>query len=173
MAALDLSNPQKVAKLLLPKVPFLFKTAALHSLSISKTSSKWDLRTELIVNLIRSFLENPNPEPLSKTQKGSLRDPGVKGRIWVSRYTIPRPAEDDVRQALFKAIDDAKDGNEIYTKPDIAPVEVEWTGYRNDAKPESPELDVTEPEKYHNLTKEVTSEVVFLYFHGGAYYLME
>jgi hypothetical protein len=173
MASLDLSSPQKLAKVLLPKVPLIFKTAALHSLSLSNTSSKWDLKTELFVNIIRSFLENPKPEPLSKSQKVSIRDPGVKGNLWVSRYTIPIPAEQDLRQALFKAIDETKEGNEVYTQPDYAPIYVEWTGYRKDAKPDAPELNISETEKYENLMKEVISEVVFLYFHGGAYYMME
>jgi acetyl esterase/lipase len=111
--------------------------------------------------------------PISVTQKNSLRDPGVKGKIWVSRYTIPKPEEDDIRQCLFRAFDELKEGDESVRPPDILPVEVEWTGYRADAQDLDPEPDIPEAEKYENLMKEVTSDVTILYLHGGGFYVMD
>lgn len=166
------SSPSALAKALVPRIPFLFKTAVLHSLWLSSTSTKWDLRTELIVKTIREILSGP-PWPISKQQKGTLKDPGVKGRMWISRVTMPAPAEDDLRQALFGAIDDMKEDDEAYTRPPPQPVEAEWTGYRADVAKDAPEPSISEEEKYKNLMKEVTSDVTVLYFHGGAYYLMD
>ncbi len=108
------------------------------------------------------------PEPLSKIQHLSLKDPGVKGPLWISRVTMPAP-EDDVRQALFRAIDGLKEGAETYTVPELKSVEAEWTGYRANVSANAPEPSITEGEKYLNLMKEVSSSVTVLYLHGGAF----
>ncbi|KAJ9649646.1 hypothetical protein H2199_000424 [Coniosporium tulheliwenetii] len=165
-------SPSTIAKFLVPKIPFIFKTVLFHSLWLSSTSTKWDLRTELTIKIIREML-NGQPWSISKQQKGTLKDPGVKGRMWISRVTMPAPPEDDLRQALFKAIDDMKEGDETYTRPTLEPVEAEWTGYRANVAKDAPEPSISEEEKYQNLMKEVTSDVTILYFHGGAYYLMD
>jgi hypothetical protein len=154
-------------KAILPKIPLMLKTTALHSLSLSNTASKWDLSTALLVNVLRSFLSDAEPTSISHSQRVSIRDPGVKGNLWVSRFAVPKPAEDDVRELLFKAIAQLNQGDERYTPPELQRVETEWTGYRKDAKSDSPELEISEEEKYANLMKEVTGDTVILYFHGG------
>jgi acetyl esterase/lipase len=169
---MDFSSPSAIAKLMLPKMPFIFKTAAFHTLSLSDTSRKWDLKTELTVKLVRSILAGPS-EPVSKAQKVSIRDPGVKSHMWVSKVTMPVPTEDDIRLSLFKSIDELKNGNEEYKQPFLVPIEAEWQGYRADAAKKSPEPSIPEPEKYKNLMKEAKSKVTILYLHGGAYYLMD
>lgn len=165
-------SPSTIAKFLVLKTPFILKTALFYSLWLSSTSTKWDLRTELTIKIIREVL-NGEPWSISKQQKGTLKDPGVKGRMWISRVTMPAPTEDDLRQALFKAIDDMNEGDETYTRPTLEPVEAEWTGYRANVAKDAPEPSISEEEKYQNLMKEVTSDVTILYFHGGAYYLMD
>ena len=168
------ASPGAMLKAILPKVPLILKTAALHSLSLSETSSKWDLSTEIIINVLRAFVSGRNPATISQAQRRSIKDPGVKGNVWVSRYTIPKPEEDgDIRQLVFKAIDQLSEGGEVYSRPDLQPVYTEWTGYRADAKPGAPEPAISEDEKYQELLKEVTSDTVILYFHGGAYYMMD
>jgi acetyl esterase/lipase len=170
---MDASSSSGMFWAALPKVPLVMRIAAAHTLNLTENAQKWELRQELTVRVIRSFLEpTGKPKSLSSSQSATLRDPGVTGKKWISRYTIPKPEEDDVRQQLFKAIDDLGDGTEIYTKPDLLPVEVEWTGYRAEAGDYDPEPDISEDEKYANLMSEVTSDVTILYFHGGAYYMM-
>lgn len=154
---------------LLPKVPFLLKTALYHSLSLSPTASKWDLRTELTIKLIREYLCNSKPSSVSKQQAMSLKDPGIKGKMWISKVTLPKPEEDDLRRAVVDAVDALKEGNEKYTVPDLAPVEAEWTGWRKDVGKDAPRPDLSESEHYEHLMKEVSSDVTILYFHGGAY----
>ncbi|KAK3079324.1 hypothetical protein LTS18_005138, partial [Coniosporium uncinatum] len=166
------TSPSALVKLLVPKTPFILKTALFHSLWMSPTSSKWDLRTELTVNIIRSMMSG-KPQGLQKMQTMTLKDSGVKGRMWISRYTSPNPADDDARQLLFRAIDDMKEGGETYTQPEYEPVYAEWTGYRADVTKDAPEPQISEAEKYESLMKEVTSDVTILYFHGGAHYLMD
>ncbi|OCL09695.1 acetyl-hydrolase [Glonium stellatum] len=161
-------------KVVVPKIPFIVKTALLHSLWLSSTSSKWDLRTELTIKILRNLVEpSAHPSTISKQQRQTIRDPGVKGRMWISRVTMPVPGEDDLRQLLFKTIEDLKEGSEEYTLPPPRPLEAEWTGYRAHVPKDAPEPSISETEKYKNLMKEVKSDVTILYFHGGAYFLLD
>jgi len=173
---MDTTNPVKVMKAFLPKVPIIGKTALYHTLGLCETSKQRDLRTELIVTLIRSFIVTPSPDPISKIQHISIKDPGIKGKIWVSKVTMPKPKEDSIRQALFKAIEALKEPNAGpggYKEPELLPVEAEWTGYRAEATKTSPELRIPEEQKYIELMKEITSPITVLYFHGGAHYLLD
>ncbi|CAG5150528.1 uncharacterized protein ALTATR162_LOCUS2690 [Alternaria atra] len=169
------SSPSGLIKFLLPKTPFLVKTALWHSLSMSPTSSKWDLRTEITVSMLRDMMgPNSTPTPISKLQRLTCKDPGVKGKVWVSKVKLDVPEEDDVRQMMFKAIDDMSTGDETWTKPEQRPLEAEWNGYRADAKDDEPEpVDMSEEAKYQSLMKETKSKVTLLYFHGGAMYLLD
>jgi len=173
------ASPSAMLKLLAPKAPFIFKTALWHTLSLSPTSSKWDLRTELTVRVLRQMLgPTSKPSSVTKQQKLTTRDSGVKGNVWVSKIKVEVPQEDDLREVLWRAIEDLRgeenegEGNRsegLYTKPAAWPLEAEWTGYRKDATASTPEpAGVSEAEKYANLIKETKSKVTVLYFHGGA-----
>ncbi|KAL1624253.1 hypothetical protein SLS56_007955 [Neofusicoccum ribis] len=159
--------------LLVPKIPSLLKAALWNTLSLSENSSKWDLRTELTINILRSELSKPNPSSISEQQRNSIKIPEVKGPMWVSNATMPAPPEDDVRQELLKAIDDMKTGDETYTVPDLVPVEGEWHGHRANATKTEPDPPISDAEKYARMMKEVKTDAVVLFFHGGAYYLMD
>lgn len=153
-------------KATLVRIPLILKTLFLHGIHMSPMSGKQDLRTELTVAIIRSFITLNSP--VSKTQRDSMRDPGIKGPMWVSKVTLPRP-EFDVRDAVLRAIEDLKTGNETFDVPGIAAVEAEWTGYRKGVGKRTPQPDLSESEKYRELRKESPSDMTILYFHGGAY----
>ena len=157
-----------LVRALVPRIPLILGTALAHLLSLSETSADWDLRTVLTVKIFRSFVVNPNPSPIGRTQRFTLKDPGVRGRMWIAKVTVPRPEESDVRDQLFKAFDGLKEGHETVITPEIRPVEAEWTGYRAGVDPKAPELDISEGEKYQRLMQEVESDATVLYFHGGA-----
>ncbi|KAF9740056.1 hypothetical protein PMIN06_003867 [Paraphaeosphaeria minitans] len=169
------SSPSAMLKLLLPKTPFIFKTALAHTLNFSETSSKWDLRTELTIKVLRNMLGPSNKmTPITKLQHLTAKDPGVKGKVWVSKARLKTPDEDDVRQLLFKAIHDMGDGTEKWTKCAMHSVEGEWTGDRAGVSDTEPEpAGVSEQEKYAKMMGEVKSKVTLLYFHGGAMYLLD
>ena len=89
---------------------------------------------------------------------------------------MPVPEEDHLRQSLFSAIEALKEPGEQkggFTEPEMVPVEAEWTGYRGGATSNSAELRASEGEKYKEMMREVTSPTTVLYFHGGAYYLLD
>lgn len=166
---MDLS-PMTLAKVLLPVTPLLLKTAVLNTLSLSRNAGKQDLRTELTVSVLRELLKKPNP--IGKIQKGSLRDPGIKGKIWISKITLPKPEDHEgitPRDALDMAIKDLGDGSETYMLPETSAVEAEWTGYRSRVDNDAPRPDLPEEEQYRLLMSEVRSKVTVLYFHGGVH----
>ncbi|KAF2655914.1 hypothetical protein K491DRAFT_568413, partial [Lophiostoma macrostomum CBS 122681] len=176
------ASPSALAKLLLPRTPFILKTALWHTLSLSDTASTWDLRTELTVKIMRDMLgPNSKTNPIGKMQHLTTKDPGVKGKVWVSKVSFPIPPEDDLRQILFKAISDLKDSNPdckntTYTEPPARALEAEWHGYHPLAHPSDPEPPgLTEHQKYERLMDDTSSPTAptLLYFHGGAMYLLD
>lgn len=168
-----MSQAAVALRLLGPRVPLMLKTAAFQSLGWTDESSKWDVKTALIVTTLRSIMSETTSS-ITKQQNFSLKDPGVKGQIWVSTVTLPDPG-DDIRQLLFKAVDQmGETGQETYTKPALEPVEAEWTGYRAGVGKDEPvPLGLSETDKFNKMMEEVKSDVTILYFHGGAYYMMD
>ncbi|SPO02666.1 related to acetyl-hydrolase [Cephalotrichum gorgonifer] len=161
---------------LLPQVPLILRVCLLHVLRLSESAKYLDLRSAVTVSVIRSLIAPSRPATISETQRLTLRDPGIKGRIWVSKYTAPRPPETGVRDVLLAAIAGMRppaDPSLATRRPDIVPVEAEWTGYRAAANARSTLPPISEREKYAELMKECKSPVTVLFFHGGAYYLLD
>lgn len=170
-------SPTNLLKTLLPSAPHLLKTAVWHSLGLSHESSKWDIKITMLVSTIRALLSK-STSSVSRQQRISLHDPGVKGPVWIAPVTLPAgldDEQDDLRQLLFRAIDEMKETpDEHYTKCDLLPVEAEWTGYRANVGPdEPPPTDATPEQLYKSLCAEAASFKVILYFHGGAHYMMD
>jgi hypothetical protein len=153
-------------KAILVRIPLVLKTIILHGAQMSPVKGKQDLRTELTVVIIRSFMSVK--AALGKTQSDGIRDPGVKGPMWISKVAFPQP-ENDVRDAVLRAIEVLKTGDETYDIPEPIAVEGEWTGYRSGVGKHTPEPNLSEEEKYHKLRAESPSDMTILYFHGGAY----
>lgn len=165
-------SPKAVLKLLLPRLPLILKTAIFNALRISQNSSKQTLTTEVAVVIIRSIMGGGRPIKL--LQRITTKDHGVKGPVWISKVTIPpRVDETDALDAVHKVIKELGDGTETYTSPDQATVEAEWTGYRHGVSSSEPALNLSDGEQYKNMMAEVSSDLTILYFHGGAYFLMD
>ncbi|KAF7596454.1 hypothetical protein BBP40_001761 [Aspergillus hancockii] len=165
-----LGSPLALLKAMVVRIPLILKTIILHGIRLSPVTGKQDLRTELTVAIIRSFISFTTP--IGKQQKGSMRDPGIKGPMWVSKVNLPQP-ENDIQEAVFKAFEDLKLGGETYDIPGVVPVEAEWTGHRSVVDKNAPLPDISEGDKYKALRKETQADTVILYFHGGAYFLMD
>jgi acetyl esterase/lipase len=161
---------------LLPKVPMMVRVSILHFLQISEQSNYLDLRTELTVAVVRSLLSPSVPRTITDTQKMVNKDPGIKGRIWVSKVASPVPPETSVRDVLLETIrslQHAQTKNVPVRTPEMLPVEAEWTGYRDGVGSDAKLPGLSEAEKYRLMMKEVKKPTTILYLHGGAYYLMD
>jgi len=162
---------------LLPKIPLVARVALLHILHVSPQSKYMDLTTDVSVAVLRSFLSPSKQLTVTQTQKLVNKDPGVKGRIWVSNYTAPSPGR-SVRDAVMRAITGLQEGSPLDSAlldslSDAGPVEAEWTGYRAGAAEDSPLPPLSEQERYDEMMKEVKTPTTILYLHGGAYYLLD
>ncbi|KAK4147499.1 alpha/beta hydrolase fold-domain-containing protein [Dichotomopilus funicola] len=164
---------------LLPKLPLILRTTILHILRLSEQSKYLDLRTELIIAVLRAFVSPSVPRSISETQRLTSKVPSLKGRIWVSTYACPAPppGETGLQDAISAAIDGLRDPRvpvPVYDMPQPVSVEAEWTGYRANATAESrlPE-GLSQQALYGEMMKEVKTPLTVLYFHGGAYYLLD
>ncbi|KAK9773904.1 hypothetical protein AB5N19_05691 [Seiridium cardinale] len=164
-------------RLILPRVPYVLRVILLHILGASETAKYLDLKSDATIAFLRHMMGHSKPQPISKTQATTLKDPGVQGRIWISTVASQVPPEPGIRDALLAAINAMKSDlvstGDVCRMPEILPVEAEWTGYRAAATRESKPPSISEEEKYHEMMKEVRSAVTVLYFHGGAYYLCD
>lgn len=149
----------------------MLKTAVFNALSLSKNSSKQNMKTEIAVALLRSILDVK--KPLGQVQQLGLKDSGIKGPLWISKATMPAAQGMPVKNALIRAIKELGNGSEEYVVPELHDVEGEWTGYRSGVGKNAPRPDISEEEQYTRLMQEVKSDVTILYFHGGAYCLMD
>ncbi|KAI1455061.1 Alpha/Beta hydrolase protein [Annulohypoxylon moriforme] len=163
---------------LLPKLPLVVKVILLHVLRRSETSKYLDLKSDVTISVLRSTLNSGKQVAIRDTQVMTTRDPGVKGRIWISTAVSKVPPEEGIRDALLAAIDgmrapDARGAKPSFKIPDIVPVEAEWTGYRAGANKDSTPPAISEEAKYHEMMKETKNKSTILYLHGGAYYVCD
>nr|POF15627.1 hypothetical protein CFP56_48821 [Quercus suber] len=101
--------------------------------------------------------------PITKIQRLSRMDKGVRGPRWVSRATFPAPQEDDIRSMLVDAIKILGDGQEDYPLPEVAPVPVQWVGVRSGVAKDAPEPpNMTEQAKYEALVAERSSDLTLI-----------
>jgi len=160
------------------RIPLIARVILFHILKWTEQSKYVDLRTEVTVSVIRSFIMPSRPETITATQKRLTRDPGIRGRMWISKYTAPAPAPGDtsIRDVVVRAIQGLWPAGEpaaAVRLPDILPVEAEWTGYRAGVGAKARLPDISEREKYYEMMSEVKTKVTVLYFHGGAYVVMD
>lgn len=168
----------KLLQVVLPKIPLAARVAIMHVLGLTAPSKYMDLRSELVVSIIRSFASPSSPKPLDveKLQRQTLGNPTPKGRIWISTYITAPPPETSARDVIMQAIDDLMPESQkgiVTAVPEFINVEAEWTGYRRDATPDSTAPKLSEREKYDEMMKECSAKPTVLYLHGGGYYLMD
>ena len=170
-------SPVGLARNVLPHIPLVIKTAILSLLGRSPHAAVQDLVTETLVVAARPILGTP--AGLLASQAQFSKDWVIWGRMWIAKYTVPRPGDQDldrggvlgVRQALMRAICVLGDGTEVFDLPEVKDVETEWTGYRHGVSHVAWRPDLPEKEQYKNLMQEVEPDSpTILYFHGGAFW---
>ena len=163
---------------LLHQIPLIARTAVLHIFRYSEPSNYMDLWTEIIIVVLRNFLAPGRVTSITSAQRIFARDAQVKGQMWISKYACPTPTDCNVRDVLAGVVEGLRDGQEEEPQcklkmPGVARVEAEWTGYRAGATKESMLPDMPEKDIYGEMMKEVSSPATILYFHGGAFWLMD
>ncbi len=118
-----------------PRFPSSRGPLILHLLGYTEASKYLDLRTEVIVAVMKAYLRNPRPISVTAAQRFVIPTGPIKGRIWVSTYVCPAPADRGIQDAVASAIQGLRGGGpdepELDLRmPDMAPVEAEWTGFR-------------------------------------------
>ncbi|KAI1616229.1 lipase/esterase [Exophiala viscosa] len=165
-------SPTAILRVVLPRLPLILKTALFNALSLSKNSSRQDVTTEVAVVVLRSVLQVR--KPMRVLQKTTTRDPGIKGPILIAKVSVPISQEGDVlKDLLNRAIKELGNGSETYTPPELTEVQAEWTGYKVGAAKNEPRPDLAEEDHYRILMGSVSSPTTILYFHGGAYFLLD
>lgn len=88
-----MDSPLFILKFLVFKTPFILKTALFHALGLSQTAPQWDFRTALVVPIVRELLCSSPPTSIWKQQQSTMRDAGIKGKMWVSKVIMPAPSK--------------------------------------------------------------------------------
>lgn len=150
--------------------------------------------TEILVQIARPILRTPSA--LLASQEFFNRDPGVWGRVWVAKYTIPPPekvappraAADPLLQRSAFTVDEAvtlaferlsmyEDEKGCQTPWfSTGGVEAEWTCYRPNATSWSRPPKAIPQQIYRyaiNDLPEGEDSPVMLFAHGGAFCLMD
>lgn len=100
-------------------------------------------------------------------QAFSCRDPGVKGRVWVSQVVLKAPGKEEGEGILRGLLGEGVMGG-------LEDVEGEWNGWRAGVDAQCPRPEgLSEAQHYERLMEEVASDVTILYFHGGGFYLCD
>lgn len=91
----------------------------------------------------------------------------------VSKDTIPASNDHAIRDVLDATIRELGDGSETYTLPEVVAVEIEWITHRPRVPANEPRADLPELQHYQTIMENISSPTTILYFHGGAYFLMD
>ncbi|KAL2813519.1 lipase/esterase [Aspergillus granulosus] len=166
-------SPLQAISLLVTTTPIILTNLFLHLVGFSQTSNKWNLYTAVTITALRALLSQAHKSTITIQQQRTIQDRPVCGAIWISRVTFPASLGQSVRDVVLDIIQALGNGRQEYAVPDLGPVTAEWTGYRATKVANAPEPNISEEEKYRRLMNMTTSPVTLLYFHGGAYYLMD
>ncbi|KAF5020492.1 hypothetical protein F66182_7483 [Fusarium sp. NRRL 66182] len=156
-----------------PLLPLIVRQSFLHVLRLSDSANYLDLQSALIIACLRVLLTPEKPRSISTVQGFTLRDSGIKGHIWVSKYASPQPPETSIRDSLVTTLEHVGGSTSRVPVPELVDVEAEWTGYRGGVARGAPLPEASERERYHGMMQECKRPTTVLYLHGGAYYLCD
>ncbi|TWU75050.1 hypothetical protein ED733_006491 [Metarhizium rileyi] len=172
-------GPSTLLRLGLSYTPLVARVAFSHLLNRADSSPYHDLRSAVIVASLRAFIA-PNegsPRTFSQAQRRTVTKLPVKGRVWISNYTVPVPPEpESVTVALGKVLESLRNPDvpapEIHL-PDVVPVSGEWTGYRAGVGDNEAAPSISDPDMYVEMMKEVKRPTTILYIHGGGHAFLD
>ncbi|QRD86656.1 putative cytochrome P450 [Aspergillus flavus] len=115
------------------------------------------------------YLKGAHTTAISVQQNTTCRDDPVKGPLWVSKFSLPCPTDDNSRELLLRLIDEANEHLVRYDRSASAPLDFEWVGYRSNVQKDTPEPNIGEQEKFERLMAETKSPLTILYLYGGSF----
>lgn len=132
----------------------------------------WESKDEImnLLTMMRSTVSKASQTTtISTQQKGSLKVPAIKGQVWVAKFTLPSPPEEQTRQLLLAVIDKFNDHQVPYSRPFSMQSNLEWTGFRKGVEKDTPDPQIPELDKYHGLIRDATRQGVVMLLYGGAF----
>ena len=125
-----------------------------QKMALFPRSKVWDVTTQRNVDAIRAFLHRHPQTTISEIQSAGSRERPLKG----SFHLMPAPAEDDIRQLLFRTINDLREV--LYEPPTLVSVPVEWS------------ISTAVSNKSYGLEQlrqDCKTDLTILYVHGGSF----
>lgn len=130
-------------------------------------SKIWDTATQQNIDAVRAFIHR-HPQPtITEIQSANTRERALKGPFNLVQAIFPAPAEDDVRQLLFRTINDL--GEAQYEPPTLAPVPVEWIGKKAEPVGNISTAVSNKSCDLEQLSKDCNADLTILYVHGGGF----
>jgi hypothetical protein len=132
----------------------------------------WNSKDEImnLLAMMRSTISKASQTTTISTQQtASLKVPTIKGNVWVAKFSLPSPPEEQTRQLLLAVIDKYIDQHVPYSRPLSTQIDLEWTGFRPGAGKDTPQPRIPELEKYHGLIRDTTRQGVVMLLYGGAF----
>lgn len=173
---------RQLLTILLARAPLIAHVILKRLLGFSTPSYYLTLRSELTVAILQTYNRPRADQSITSIQRFLSHDSGVRGKIWVAKTTSPVVEAHDA-VALLTTVQGAIDAlvepgtpplqAPHFVMPNVVPVEAEWTGFRRDATLDSTLPDISEFGKFDALMRDTTRPITILYFHGGAYCLLD
>ncbi|KAJ5772592.1 alpha/beta-hydrolase [Penicillium odoratum] len=112
--------------------------------------------------------------PISQIQKQSFHERPLKGPIIVSKIEIPRPNDEEeecIRSKLWDLYTATSEGIEKLDAPTpCCSYMGEWIGIRKDADTTTPQLNMSEKEKFRGIEQNAANDTVIFFLFGGAFF---
>ena len=106
-------------------------------------------------------------QPITKQQQQTQKAAKVSFPSWISQVQLPVPSNENVSHWLSEVIRSLGTGDEIIDPVSLANVNAEWIG--SSRFEEQTDEPLSELDKYNRMMDDVSSNVVLLFLHGGAF----
>ncbi|KAJ4369222.1 hypothetical protein N0V83_006307 [Neocucurbitaria cava] len=119
------------------------------------------------------FVEKITPmlfAPVSMQQYATAKDSPAKGTTCVSRTIFNKPEDQyELKSVTVQAINDLASGQKRIGEFSVEDVKVQWTSFKPSGRDKDLEPSISEQEKYNDMMKDITTDTVVLFAHGGFY----
>lgn len=154
-----------ILKQVLPHVPSMFYKSATHVLSLSPTAQHWDLRSTLVLEVVRAFVRTPPPgeHTVEKAQRASIKPQKVDNET--VKIDVKYGVEDDeekrlLEEAVRNAICSLGEQGLVVDPVGVEPLTAEWVGRR--LKKGDGSMHLGEKERFEVIEKGVKDDRTIL-----------